>query len=409
MRHSAAIAILSFALFSCVALGQTVILGNLPSSPNFGFDQTPVTAVDFSNPASQAATLNSAAFTWSASPCPGAVKIKFFRPTPTGSLAFLTERGPFDVTSLTQFIFLTPTVDVQAGDLVGIARLTACGSPVGQTPGNPQGFIGFNSDVTFAVTTSQGTLFPNATLSVQATGMVNLPPPSADPTAIVPVVGSTPGAVGQAFFRTSVQLHNPRTTPISGHLVYHPQGASGSASDPSMFYSLQPGETRSIPDLLPSMGLTGLGSLDVVAADSLPAPLLAVRVFNDAGTLGTTGFSEELVVPGDALAAGERGILVAPPDAALYRYNVGVRTLGTGAILSITVRNAAGTVTRTLTRTYPANSFEQRDSAAFLDGPAVAANDTITVQVVSGRAIVYGATIDNRTNDPSMQLARRAP
>ncbi|HEX5134558.1 MAG TPA: hypothetical protein VFW81_04130, partial [Thermoanaerobaculia bacterium] len=148
---------------------------------------------------------------------------------------------------------------------------------------------------------------------------------------------------------------------------------------------------------------------DVVAEDSLPAPLLAVRVFNDAGTLGTTGFSEELVVPGDALAAGERGILVAPPDAALYRYNVGVRTLGAGATLSITVRNAAGTVTRTLTRTYPANDFEQRDSAAFLDGPAVAANDTITVQVVSGRAIVYGATIDNRTNDPSMQLARRAP
>jgi hypothetical protein len=173
MRHSTAIAILSFALFSCVALGQTVILGNLPSSPNFGFNQTPVTAIDLSNPASQAATLNSAAFTWSATPCPGAVKIKFFRPTPTGSLAFLTERGPFDVISLTQFVFLTPTVDVQAGDLVGIARLTACGSPVGQTPGNPQGFIGFNSDVTVAVTTSQGTLFPNATLSVQATGMVN--------------------------------------------------------------------------------------------------------------------------------------------------------------------------------------------------------------------------------------------
>lgn len=410
MRQLVAVAaFLSVLTFSFAAFGQTVIVGNLPSGPNFGFDQTPITAIDLSAPASQAATLTSAAFTWSASPCPGAMKIKFFRPTPNGSFAFLTERGPFNVTSLTQFVFLTPTVDVQAGDLVGIARLTACGSPVGQTPGNGPGFIGFNTDVTFTVTSSQGTLFPNATLSVQATGTVNVPPPSTDPTAIVPVVGSTPGALGQAFFKTSVQLHNPRSTPISGHLVYHAQGASGSAADPSLFYSLQPGETRAIPDLLPSMGLTGLGSLDVVADDSLPAPLVVARVFNDAGALGTTGFSEELVVPGDALGAGERGILVAPPDAALYRYNVGIRTLGAGAMLSIMVRNAGGSVTRTLTRAYPANYFEQRDSAAFLEGAAVAANDTIVVEIVSGRAIVYGATIDNRTNDPSMQLARRAP
>lgn len=410
MRHCASVVgFLSLLLSACVALGQTVVVGNLPPGPNFGFNQTPITAIDLSNPASQAATLNSAAFTWSASPCPGAVKIKFFRPTPNGSFAFLTERGPFDVTSLTEFVFLTPTVDVQAGDLVGIARLTACGSPVGQSPGNPQGFIGFNADVTFTATTSQGTLIPNATLSVQATGTVSLPPPSPDPTAIVPVVGSTPGAVGGAFFRSTVQLHNPRATPLSGHLVYHPQGASGRASDPSLLYSLQPGETRAIPDLLPAMGLTGLGSLDVVADGGLPAPLVVVRVFNDAGAFGTTGFSEEAVATGDALGAGERGILVAPPDAALYRYNVGVRTLGAGATLSISVRNAAGAVTRTLTRTYPATYFEQRDSAAFLEGAAVAANDTITVEIVSGRAIVYGATIDNRTNDPSMQLATRAP
>ena len=408
-RSFTAIPSLAFLLLAGIAAGQTVIVGNLPSSPNFGFNQVPITAIDLSNPASGPATLTSAAFTWSASPCPGAVKIKFFRPTPTGSFAFLTERGPFDVTSLTQFVFLTPSVEVQAGDLVGIGRLTACGSPVGQSPGNVAGFVGFNTDVTFTVTASQGTIFPNATLSVQSSGMVNVPPPSPDPAAIVPVVGSTPGALGGAFFRSTVQLHNPRSTQISGHLVYHPQGAVGAASDPSVLYVLQPGETRVIPDLLPSMGLTGLGSLDIVPEDALPAPLVVVRVFNDAGALGTTGFSEEPVVPANALAAGERAILVTPPDTALYRYNVGVRSLGAGATLSITVRNAAGTVTRSLTRSYPSSYFEQRDSGSFLEGEPVAANDTITIQVVSGRAIVYGATIDNRTNDPSMQLAPRAP
>ena len=48
-------------------------------------------------------------------------------------------------------------------------------------------------------------------------------------------------------------------------------------------------------------------------------------------------------------------------------------------------------------------------SLAFLQEAAVAPNDTITIQVLSGSAIVYGATIDNRTNDPSMQIARRTP
>jgi hypothetical protein len=390
--------------------GQTVTVGNLPPNPNFGFEQTPVvmTAVDLSNPASQAATLTSAAFTWSAIPCTAAVKIKFFRRSSTGTFELLTERGPFTLTSFTQFVLLSPPVSVQPGDHVGITRLTLCGSPVGQTPGAAEGFIAFAGDVSSAAP-GQGTFVPNATLSVQATGNVTVPPPSAEPAAVVPVVGSTPGAIGQAFFRSSVQLHNPGTSAISGRLVYHAQGTSGGPSDPSMLYALEPGETRSIPDLLPAMGLTGLGSLDVVPQGSLPAPLVITRVFNDAGALGTTGFSEDFLAPGDALGAGARGILVSPPDAALYRYNIGVRTLGAGATLSIAVRNAAGAVTRTLTRTYPAHYFEQRDSGAFLQGAAVAANDTITIQVLSGSAIVYGATIDNRTNDPSMQIARRTP
>jgi len=227
--------------------------------------------------------------------------------------------------------------------------------------------------------------------------------------AIIPVVGSTPGAVGGAFFRTSVQLHNPRTARMTGRLVYHPAGSSAASTDPFLAYDLAPGETRSIADLLPAMGLTGLGSLDVVPDTGTQTPLLVVRVFNDAGAAGTTGFTEEAVTPAEALVAGEQGFLIAPPDPALYRFNVGVRTLGSGATLTITGRNEAGTTTRTLTQTYPPNYFEQRDSASFLNGAAVAANESITIQVVSGSAIVYGATVDNRTNDPSLQLAKRAP
>ncbi|HEY6065007.1 MAG TPA: hypothetical protein VIY96_02560 [Thermoanaerobaculia bacterium] len=400
-------ATLSFAKF---VAAQTVTIGNLPASPNFGFEPTPavITAIDLANPASQAATLTAAAFSWSVGPCPAVAKIKFFRPAPNGTFILLTERGPFDVTSTTQFVFLSPPVAVQPGDYIGITRLSACGSLVGQSPGAAQGFVALAGDIS-SLAPGQGTHIPNATLSVQATGNVTTTPPSGDPAAVIPVVGSTPGALGTAFFRTTLQLHNPRTGTISGHLVYHPQGSIGSSSDPSVFYSLTPGETRSIADFLPSIGLTGLGSLDVVPDDSLPLPLIIARVYNDAGSLGTTGFTEEAVLSGDALGVGARGILVAPPDAALYRYNIGVRTLGAGASLLITVRNSGGVVTRSLARTYAANYFEQRDSASFLQGAPVAANDTITIQVTAGSAIVYGATIDNRTNDPSLQLARPAP
>ncbi|MEP6470758.1 MAG: hypothetical protein ABJC28_01990 [Acidobacteriota bacterium] len=396
-------------LAATVLTAQTVTVGNLPANPNFGFNQTPVTLIDLSNPANASGNLTQASFTWSATPCPAAAKLKFFRPTPGGGFSFLAERGPYDVTSLTSFVILSPPVAVQAGDLIGITRLTTCGSPVGQTPGATQGLIGFSSDVTSGVTASQGALFPNATLSAQATGTVTQPPPSVEPAAIIPVVGSTPGALGQAFFRTSVQLYNPSNARMTGRLVYHPAGSSATATDPFLTYVLEPGETRSIADLLPAMGLTGLGSLDVVTDAGTGTPILVVRVFNDGGAAGTSGFTEEAVTPAQALVAGERGFLIAPPDPALYRFNVGVRTLGSGATLAITARNAAGTVTRTLTRTYPPNYFEQRDSASFLNGAPVTANESITVQVVSGSAIVYGATVDNHTNDPSLQLARRAP
>ncbi len=80
-------------LAASVAFAQTVTVGNLPANPNFGFNQTPVTVIDLSNPANASGNLTNASFTWSATPCPAAAKIKFFRPVSNG-FAFLAERGP---------------------------------------------------------------------------------------------------------------------------------------------------------------------------------------------------------------------------------------------------------------------------------------------------------------------------
>src|SRR5438552_17825850 len=138
-----------FALLSATAASaQTITSGSLPSNPNFGFNPAPValTAVDLSFPATGSGQMTSAAFIWSSAPCAATVKIKFFRRS-ADTLFFLAERGPFDVNATTQAVALAPSVPVQAGDLVGIARVAGCGSPVGLNPGAAAGLVAFGGDI----------------------------------------------------------------------------------------------------------------------------------------------------------------------------------------------------------------------------------------------------------------------
>jgi|GEM_PF-307383 len=224
---------------------------------------------------------------------------------------------------------------------------------------------------------------------------------------VLPVVGSVAGGFG-SFFKTSVQLYNPKSSTVSGKIVYHPQGASGSASDPSLAYSIAPGKTLSFADLLPAMGVAGgVGSADVLADATSAIPQVLARVFNDAGILGTTGLAEEQVAPGDALTQGSTGALLAPADAAKFRLNIGVRTLEAGAAMNITVRDKDGAVVKTTTKSYGPTFFLQLSSASILDGYALTGGETISFEVTSGSVFVYGATTDNTTNDPSLQLAKR--
>jgi hypothetical protein len=232
----------------------------------------------------------------------------------------------------------------------------------------------------------------------------NIPPPAM---RILAVVGSTPGSFG-SYFKTSVQLYNPHGAAISGKLVFHPQGVAGSGADPSLAYSLAPGKTLSYGDLLPAMGVpTGLGSVDLVGDIGSALPVSLVRVFNDAGAAGTTGLAEEQLEPAEALGPGSIGVLLAPADVQKFRLNIGVRTLENGASMTIRVRDQDGIEMKSVVRSYGGTFFTQIGSAAMLDGYALAGSETITFEVTSGSAFVYGSTTDNTTNDPSVQLARR--
>jgi hypothetical protein len=225
-------------------------------------------------------------------------------------------------------------------------------------------------------------------------------------TRILPVVGSVPGSLG-AFFKTSVQLYNAKSNTISGKIVFHTQAVSGSSGDPSLAYSIQAGKSLSFPDLLPAMGISsGLGSADIVADAGSAFPVTLVRVFNDAGAAGTTGLALEPMAASEALQNGDTGVLIAPADTR-FRLNIGVRTLEQGVGFNVTVRNKDGVTVKTTSKSFGATFFRQIGSTEILDGYVLVGGETITIQITSGSAFVYGSTTDNTTQDPSVQFAKK--
>ncbi|HEU5250289.1 MAG TPA: hypothetical protein VFW15_09915, partial [Thermoanaerobaculia bacterium] len=281
-------------------------------------------------------------------------------------------------------------------------RITPAGEitrfPIPSSPGDAQGItIGPDDAIWF-------TEAADNRIGRITTGVVS------DETLILPVVGSTPGVEG-SFFRTSVQLHNAGTTPSAGGILFHPSGTAGTEQDPTLPFTLAPGETLTIPDLLPAMDRSGLGSADVILTlgSAGNVPVVSTRVFNDAGTAGTTGFALSALTAGEALHAGRRGVLFVPSDLAAFRLNIGIRTLDQPVAMTLTVRDAGGAIVAAIPRFFPAVYHEQQTASAFLNGLPVPAGGSITATVDSGAAIVYGATVDNRTGDPSLQIARAAP
>jgi hypothetical protein len=134
---------------------------------------------------------------------------------------------------------------------------------------------------------------------------------------------------------------------------------------------------------------------------------MAARIFSDAGENGTAGFFLDPLAPDATLQAGESGVIIAPSDPSKARLNLGIRSLDTGASFVVTVRSKNGALRGTVTKTYAANYFEQVNANAYL-GLSLDASDTITFTMSSGKAIVYGAQTDNKTQDPSVQYAKKS-
>jgi hypothetical protein len=212
---------------------------------------------------------------------------------------------------------------------------------------------------------------------------------------IVPGVGSTAGG-GGANFRTELQLANPSDSAIGGWLLLRPAMIA-------QRYELAPRATLSFADIVSEMGSAGLGSLDILA-DAATLPVVVARAYDDQPA-GTTGLGVPVIEPEDLLTHNAARTLIVPRDLIRYRFNIGIRTVAASEI-TVVVRNSAGAERHARFLTLGENHFSQETADTFA-GIALQPNDTIEVTVDAGSAVVYATTVDNGTNDSSIQLLRR--
>lgn len=401
------IALLVVTLLASSLLAQPVTVGTMIT--DFGGTATitngaPVSYVNLSSFAQVAGTVDKASVGWS-STCSNAFKIVFLRNafSSTSSYTVSAVRGPFNAVAGNNTVTLSPPVALLQGDVIGVVQLqpyAACGSVLVQ---NNPGRLGYNL-ITTSDLSASGALGTSSNFSsaydFAAFAFIT------DPvlTRIIPAAGAVQGAT--AFFRTSLQLFNPTSSTINGKLVFHPQGQPASASDPSLAFTLTAAQTLSYADVIASMGTSGLGSLDILTNGGA-VPVATARVFSDGGSSGTSGFSEEGLLPETALNSFQHGILLIPSDLTNFRMNIGIRTLDSGAKLTISTYRADGSFVGNRTGvTYAANSFVQVPLSDFLGlaspppGGAIFIGGTFPTHV-----FIYSSVVDNRTSDSTYRLA----
>jgi hypothetical protein len=400
--------LLILVLGSLSNVAQPVTVGTMPpralgSSHVYSVAQS---YVSLANPVPRATTVTRVSIGWS-STCANAFKIVFLRNGFTSATSFtvVATRGPFAAVEGRNDITLSPPVTLAAGDLIGVHAMQpqiVCGSPQTQSTTLPVGMVLVtNTDISTTGSIGSSAHYAgNYQLALIGYG--------SDPVFVrtLPVVGSVQGAT--AVFKTALQITNTSPTTITGKFVFHPQGQSASASDPSLAYTLAPNQTRSYEDIVASLNTTGLGSLDIYSNEAVP-PVVVARIFSDAGSAGTSGFSQDAVSPDEAFSFFNAVSMPIPPDLTRFRMNIGVRTLDPGATLNVYVFNSSGAIVgQRLGIPYGPNYFEQVPASTFTGMSSLPAGGSIAVYMknVGDRAFVYSSVIDNTTSDSTIRIAQ---
>ena len=399
-------------LLTSTPLAAQTTAGDLSWQPGAAASSGPLTYIDFNRPVTMDGTVTDVTLRWvSTTPCSEQIKIRFFRPGaggPLGALELVGTAGPFTSSNPAppgvfpdnNVIRLSfPAIAVKRGDLLAVTQMKSDCGGAGVVTGSPDEILyetsaDFNGGALSASNTIARTGFRlNAAAHTGAFRQVG----------VIPAAASAPGAFG-SFFRTEVTITNPSPFGIGVALVFHPAGRSAEPGDPRRNTLLVGNESRTYTDILATMGQTGLGSIDVLTTGF--TPVITARVYNDAGTAGTSGFTEEVVTSYDAIKGGAYADFTIAADLTNYRVNMGIRTLGESTTYVVTVYDVTGALVGSTTeRTLPADYFEQIPLTTFLAGITPPAGGLARIQVTSGGpAVFYAATTDNRTNDGSLKM-----
>jgi len=380
------------------ALSQEVRIGGLEGNNAVFGSAAAGTVIDWSRPASATGTVHTASVGWAdaSTPCDNIFYVRFYGIPGNAMLTVMTaERGPFRAVTGINTVALDPPVNVTTETYIGIRRAEgpeSCGRPFGtftRTPGRAL----FAAENFTGGSLAEVTPVRNYTLQAQASTSASVR------VATLPAVASAPGGFG-AFFRTALTLSNPSTFELRGKLVMRLNGQAGSDTDPSLDFVIPANGTLNYADVVEAMGQSGLGSLDILTTAS-PTPIASARVFNDAGTAGTSGFYEEAVPAGSTYL--NNAVIFIPEDLINFRLNIGIRAISASTV-TVEIVDAAGTRQSVLFKDYPADYFEQVGSAAFVNGATLPPGGKIVVYAFQKEFMVYGAVTDNRTNDPSMRI-----
>ncbi|HEY3057197.1 MAG TPA: hypothetical protein VGK31_14825 [Thermoanaerobaculia bacterium] len=209
--------------------------------------------------------------------------------------------------------------------------------------------------------------------------------------AVLPIVGSGPGAFGGRF-KTSLKL-SP-SGPVSGRLVFHPSGSTASPDDPSMPYNIDSISPIIIDDIVAELGRTGIGSLDIVP-DTNAVPVVEARFYNDTPN-GTFGTATAAFYPFDYLQAPTLNLTI--PDTR-FRINIGLRTL-TETKAKALVYNIYGKLREFRDLAWPAD-YTILGTVRQVLGVDLQPGESVSL-FFEGAAIPFYTRTENRTNDPEL-------
>ncbi|HEY0158285.1 MAG TPA: hypothetical protein VGF28_13465 [Thermoanaerobaculia bacterium] len=411
IRRYAALGLLMLLTLASTPLAAQTSAGDITWQPGGAVHSGPLTYIDFNRPVTVDGTVTHVTFRWhSTAPCTEQIKFRFFRPGaggPVGALELVGSAGPFTsanpappgvIFDNNMIRLAFPAIAVKRGDVLAVTQMKpGCGG-FELVTGRPDDVV-YETSADF----NGGTLSGSNTVARTGVRLNAAAHTGAyRHLGVIPAAASAAGAFG-SFFRTEVTITNPSPYGMGVQLVYHPAGRSAEPTDPRKNTLLLGNESRTYTDVVAALEQTGVGSIDVLTSGH--TPVITTRVYNDAGAAGTSGFTQEVVTPYEAIRSGTYADFTIASDLTNYRVNVGIRTLAEPTTFLVTVYDAAGTlVGETAERTVAANYFEQIPLSAFLAGVTPSAGGLARIHVKSGSAIFYTATNDNRTNDPSMKM-----